>query len=111
MQQICLVNGLGATFMFRLYFQPASTHSCYWQDQFYIHKAPINSALFSCTTGPPCLTCDFSPCTPQCSSHYIARLWKHDPSMKGTLHIQFRKGQPGALLHVRINGMLKASKA
>jgi len=48
---------------------------------------------------------------PHCPKRSSARLWKHDLSMKETLHIQVEKGQPGALLNVRINGMPKASKA
>lgn len=52
MQQICSVNGLRAAFMFRSSFIPALAQSCDWQEKFYIHKAPINSALFSCTTTP-----------------------------------------------------------
>lgn len=52
MQKICSVNELRATFMFRPSFIPAPAHHCYWQEKFYVHKAPINSALFSTTTLP-----------------------------------------------------------
>lgn len=104
MQKICSFNELRTTFMFRAFFIPAPAHSCDWQDKFYIHKAPINSALFSCI--PLCYQSDLDLHTAyKCPS---ARLWKHDLSMKETLHIQVGKGQPAALLHVRINGMPKA---
>lgn len=85
---------------------------------FYIQRAPINSALFSCKTTLPSHQMPPSaapPCTPRpthCPTGPSAHLRKHDLSMKGTpAHIQVGEGQPAALLNVRINGMPRSVRS
>lgn len=104
-----MLNGWRATFMFRPSFRAAAAPSCDRQDQFYLHKAPINSAPFS-SVAPP--SSQPQPILPkhQAPHHAPCSLWKHDLSPWGILHTQVRKEQPGAVANGRTNDIPKASK-
>lgn len=99
--------------MFKPSFTPVPTHSRDWQDPFYIHRALINSAPFSCLADTPPVWANHipgvSPCpisskTTKCSPKKTRSEHERVPARSGG------EGQLVALINLRIKRHAKDQK-